>query len=129
MSALANPVLSKNWIEVQFLRRQLWHAPDFSVSDARLAFLIPYAVLSLPHPLCLLLVAFADWINRQQREVIAYLQEENRVLREQLGPRPLRFTHDQRVRLAAKAKVLGRRALKACGSWSHRTRCSRGTAG
>ena len=63
----------------------------------------------------LLLVAFADWINRQQREVIAYLQEENRVLRERLGPRRLRFADDQRV-LAAKAKVLGRQALKACGS-------------
>jgi hypothetical protein len=32
-------------------------------------------VLSLPHSLRLLRVAFADWINRQQREVIAYLQE------------------------------------------------------
>jgi hypothetical protein len=73
-------------------------------------------VASLPHSLRFLVVAFADWINRQQREVIAYLQEENRVLREQLGPRPLRFTDDQRVRLAAKAKVLGRRALKASGS-------------
>jgi hypothetical protein len=38
-------------------------------------------------------------------------QEENRVLREQLGPRRLRFTNDQRIRLAAKAKTLGRRAL------------------
>jgi hypothetical protein len=72
-------------------------------------------VASPPHSLRFLVVAFADWINRQEREVIA-LQEENRVLREQLGPRPLRFTHDQRVRLAAKAKVLGQRALKACGS-------------
>jgi hypothetical protein len=48
--------------------------------------------------------------------VIEYLQEENRVLREQLGPQRLRFTDDQRVRLAAKAKVLGRWALKECGS-------------
>jgi hypothetical protein len=61
-------------------------------------------------------VAFADWINQQQREVIEYLQEENRVLREQLRPQRLRFTDDQRVRMAAKAKVLGRRALKECGS-------------
>ncbi len=53
----------------------------------------------------------AGWINEQQRDVIEYLQEENRVLREQLGPRRLRFTHDQRIRLAAKAKTLGRRAL------------------
>jgi putative transposase len=33
------------------------------------------------------------------------------VLREQLGPRRLRFSNDQRRRRAAKAKTLGRRAL------------------
>ena len=38
--------------------------------------------------------------------------EENRVLREQLGNRRLRFTNDQRRRLAAKAKLVGRRVLK-----------------
>jgi putative transposase len=63
------------------------------------------------HPLRFLLVAPAGWINQQQRDVIDYLQEENRVLREQLGPRRLRFTNDQRICLAAKAKTLGRRAL------------------
>ena len=47
----------------------------------------------------------------QQRDVIDYLQAENRVLREQLAPRRLRFTDVQRRRLAAKAKALGRRAL------------------
>jgi putative transposase len=36
--------------------------------------------------------------------------------REQLGLRRLRFTDDQRVRLAAKAKALGRRVLKEIGS-------------
>jgi hypothetical protein len=48
----------------------------------------------------------AGWINQQQREAIDYLQTENPVLREQLGPRRLRFTDDQRIRLAAKAKHL-----------------------
>ena len=70
----------------------------------------------LSQPLRFLLVALAGWINQQQREVIDYLQEENRVLREQLGPRRLRFTDDQRVRLAAKAKLLGRRALRKVSS-------------
>src|SRR2546427_11359500 len=46
----------------------------------------------LPCPLQSILVALAGWINQQQREVIDYLQTENRVLREQLGPRRLRFT-------------------------------------
>jgi len=56
-------------------------------------------------------VAAAGWLNRQQQHVIDYLQEENRVLREQLDGRRLRFTDDQRRRLAVKAKRLGRMAL------------------
>ena len=44
-------------------------------------------MVPLWHPIRFLLVAVAGWINQQQREVIDYLQEENRVLREQLGPR------------------------------------------
>ena len=64
-----------------------------------------------PYPLQFLVVAVAGWINQQQRDVIDYLQEENRVLREQLGPRRLRFTDSQRRRLAAKARTLGRQAL------------------
>ena len=67
---------------------------------------------SLSHPLQFVLVALAGWMNQQQRDVIDYLQEENRVLREQLGPRRLRFTDDQRRRLAAKARTLGRRLLR-----------------
>jgi hypothetical protein len=54
----------------------------------------------------------AGWLNQQQRAVIDYLQEENRALQEQLGPGRLRFTNDQRRRLAAKAKALGRRVLR-----------------
>ncbi len=69
-------------------------------------------MLSLSHPLQFLLVALASWINQQQRDVIDYLQEENRVLRKQLGARRLRFTDDQRRRLAAKARTLGRRLLR-----------------
>ncbi len=37
--------------------------------------------------------------------------EENRVLKEQLGGRRLRLTDNQRRRLAAKGKILGRRVL------------------
>ena len=64
-----------------------------------------------PHPLQVLVVAMAVWINQQQRDVIDYLQEENRVLREQLAPQRVRFTDSQRRRLTAQAKTLGRRAL------------------
>ena len=50
-----------------------------------------------------------------EREVVEYLQEENRVLREQLGDRRLRFTDAQRRRLAAKGRALGRRVLNQLG--------------
>lgn len=63
-------------------------------------------MVPLSYPLRFILVAIAGWIHQRQREVIDYLQEENRVLREQIGPRRLRFSNDQRIRLAAKAKTL-----------------------
>ena len=64
-------------------------------------------------PLQLLLLTVSGWVHRHQQDVIAYLVEENRVLKEQLRGRRLRLTDDQRRRLAAKAKRLGRRALDA----------------
>ena len=56
----------------------------------------------------LLLQLFAGWVSRQQLDVIDYLQEENRVLREQLGGRRLRLTDAQRRRLAVRGKAIGR---------------------
>jgi putative transposase len=56
-------------------------------------------------------MAVAGWMNRHQQAVIEYLQEENRVLLEQLGGKPRRFTDAQRIRLARKAKLVGRRRL------------------
>jgi transposase InsO family protein len=58
-----------------------------------------------------LLLFFAGWVNRSQQQVIEYLKEENRVLREQLGGCRLRLTDDQRRRLAVKGKALGRKIL------------------
>jgi hypothetical protein len=40
-------------------------------------------------PLKLLFMMFAGWVNRHQLDVIEYLQEENRVLKERLGGRRL----------------------------------------
>ncbi|MGK0170513.1 MAG: putative transposase [Gammaproteobacteria bacterium] len=62
-------------------------------------------------PLQFLLVLFAGWVNRYQCDVIEYLEEENRVLQEQLGPKRLLFSDRQRRRLAAKAKRIGRKGL------------------
>ena len=58
-----------------------------------------------------LMLSFAGWVNRGQQDVIEYLQEENRVLREQLGGKRLLFTDVQRRRLAAKARKIGRKGL------------------
>ena len=63
-------------------------------------------------PLLMLLVIFAGWVNRHQQRVIEYLVEENRVLKEQVMGRRLRLTDDQRRRLAAKRRRLGRRVLR-----------------
>lgn len=41
-----------------------------------------------------LVVWMAGWVNSRQLEVIDFLREENRVLREQLGGRRLRFNGD-----------------------------------
>jgi hypothetical protein len=62
-------------------------------------------------PFHLLVIALSGWFNRHQLVVIDYLIEENRVLKEQLEGQRLRFTDEQRMRLSAKAKVLGRRWL------------------
>jgi hypothetical protein len=81
------------------------------------------------YPLQALLLAFSWWINRHQQDVIEYLIEENRVLKEQMRGRRARLTDDQRRRLAAKAKRLGRKALEAVATivtpdtfmrWHHR---------
>ena len=64
------------------------------------------------YPLQVLLVTLAGWVNRHQQHVIEYLLEENRVLKGQLEGRRLRLTDDQRRRLAAKGRPLGRRVLR-----------------
>jgi hypothetical protein len=64
------------------------------------------------NPFHFVLIALAAWMNHRHYRLIDYLREENRVLREQLGERRLRFNDDQRRRLAVRAKPLGHR-LKA----------------
>ena len=65
----------------------------------------------MPPALQFLVLTFAGWVNRHQDDLIAYLREENRVLREHLGPRPLRRTDAQRRRLAVRGQQLGRRVV------------------
>ena len=65
----------------------------------------------MPHALQFLVLTVAGWVNRHQEDLIDYLREENRILREERGPRPLRLTDAQRRRLAVRGQRLGRRAL------------------
>jgi len=67
-------------------------------------------------PFRFVLIALSGWMNSRQSLLIDYLREENRVLREQLGQNRLRFTDDQRRRLATKAKGLGRKVLVELGT-------------
>ena len=60
----------------------------------------------------LLPLVLTGWLNRRERDALAYLMEENRVLRPQLGGRRLRLTDDDRRQLAARAYQVGRRALR-----------------
>jgi hypothetical protein len=65
-----------------------------------------------PAALQMLLSVLTGWLERGERKAIAYLIEENRLLRRQLGGRRLRFTDDDRRRLALRAHGLGRQALR-----------------
>ena len=62
-----------------------------------------------------LFLTMAGWVNRHQQETIDYLLEENRILRRRLGGKRLRFTDDERRKLAAKGRALGRKVLAELG--------------
>jgi transposase InsO family protein len=63
----------------------------------------------------LLLLTVSGWVNRHQQSVIEYLRAENHALREQLGPKRIRWTDAQRRLLAEKARAVGRAALAQLG--------------
>ena len=66
-------------------------------------------------PLSILLMMLAGWINRQQEQAIAYLKEENKILRDELlkatGKKRIILNDSQRRRLAILGKKLGRKLL------------------
>lgn len=57
------------------------------------------------YPLHILIASLAGLMNRQQGEVLEYLIEENRILREQLKGKALRLNGDQRAGVAAVARL------------------------
>jgi putative transposase len=60
----------------------------------------------------IVLLALTGWLDRRERDALAYLIEENRILRHQLGGRRLPLTDDDCRRLAARAYRVGRAALR-----------------
>ena len=70
-------------------------------------------------PMAIILTMLAGWINRQQTEVIEYLLEENKILREKFGNKRILLNDCQRRRLAVLGKRLGRKVLSQfCTSFS-----------
>src|SRR5213592_75584 len=57
------------------------------------------------------LMMVSGWVHRHQLIVIEFLQAENRLLKERLRGRRIRFTDAERALLARKAKAVGRKAL------------------
>jgi len=79
-------------------------------------------------PMGMLLMMLAGWINRHQQDVIVYLKEENKILREKLGTKRILLNDNQQMRLAQLGKRLGRSVLNdACCVFSP-TQSSAGTA-
>jgi len=59
----------------------------------------------------LFFVVLTSWLERRERDALAYLIAENRLLRRQLGTRRLRLTDADRRRLAMRAVRVGRQQL------------------
>src|SRR6266436_4124782 len=66
---------------------------------------------SVPPVLSFLLMIVSGWVHRHRLIVIDFLQAENRLLKERLRGKRIRFTDAERALLARKAKAVGRRAL------------------
>jgi len=61
--------------------------------------------------LSFLLMVVSGWAHRHQLTVIEFLQAENRLLKEKVRGKRLRFTDAERALLARKAKAVGRKTL------------------
>jgi hypothetical protein len=62
-------------------------------------------------PFYFVVAMLCGWLQREQQDVIAFLREENRVLKTRLEGRRLRFKDQERRRLAELGQRLGRRLL------------------
>ncbi len=62
-------------------------------------------------PFQLLIAALSGWLPREQADIIAFLREENRILKARLPGQRLRFDDGERRRLGELGQRLGRRVL------------------
>ncbi len=83
----------------------------------------------MSHSLQFLVFTMAGWLTRQQQDLIDYLREENRILREQLGNRVCVSQMRSAVVLQSEARCSD---VRPCVEWpgsSHPTRFCGGTGG
>jgi len=66
---------------------------------------------SVPPLLTFLLAVVSGWVHRRQLLVIEFLQAENRMLKDRLRGKRIRFTDAERALLARKAMAVGWKAL------------------
>src|ERR671910_2638784 len=59
----------------------------------------------------MIVASLFGWLEREQRDVIEFLREENRILKAQLHGRRMRLSDDERRRLAVIGERLGRQIL------------------
>ena len=69
-------------------------------------------MVSVPSGLALLRMCLAGRVNRHQLIVIEFTQVENRLLKEQVRGRQIRFTDAKRALLASEAMAIGRNGIK-----------------
>jgi putative transposase len=60
----------------------------------------------------MVLAVLTGWLDHQKRQALAYLMEENRVLRRQFGQQRIQFTDADRRRLAVRGYRLRRQLLR-----------------
>ena len=56
-------------------------------------------------PWTMLLMMLAGWLNRHHQDVIEYLKEENKILREKIGKKRIILNDNQRMRLGHGASI------------------------
>ena len=64
----------------------------------------------MPPLLSFLLMVMSGWVHRHQLLVIEFLKAGNRLRKERLREKRIRFTDAERALLARKAKAVGRKA-------------------